>query len=260
MLKPNDKFVNASVVYDSKGHGHTMPALWDPARRRCSYDNGKTGIVSINLLAGDMAERYSGYMPAAVAAELALRDADITGTCVCDGGTCEGCYALKMTRYIDVAIKLILNTMECKQDPARFVALVETELFSEPLTAPRVVRVHDSGDFFSIPYFTAVLAMIRRHPECRFGAYTKAARIVTPFLAALADNFSLSCSPWKGHCDPIGDLPQFILDNGTDPEIAALPHCPAVDKDGRRTGIKCSQCLHCYKARRGDRWAVYFHG
>ena len=244
-----------TTIFDKGNRAHNVAGLWD-SRSRVSKDNTKTHIYSINLLAGDASEKYSGYVPACCK-ELE----PVAGSCICDGGTCAGCYALKMTRQIGCFLKYRANTLVAKTDPRRFIELVEAELFTgDILNAPRVVRIHDSGDFFSVEYFAAVVDMIRRHPETRFGAYTKAAAVVKEYgLDNLPANFSLSCSPWKGHCDPIGNLPQFIFDAGDDPEIAKLPHCPAVDKNGKRTGVTCNKCLHCYKASRGDRWAVYAH-
>ena len=167
---------------------------------------------------------------------------------------------MKTTRNIIPAIKTALNTMEALSDPVRFVSLVEAEIFGNPVMIPGVVRIHDSGDFFSLEYLEAVAGMIRRHPGTRFGSYTKEEETAQRFgLDRIPDNFTLSCSPWEGHCNPIGDLPQFIYDAGDDPEITALPHCPAVDKNGHRTGIHCADCLHCYFAKRGDRIAVYPH-
>ncbi len=247
------KTTTAKTIIDNSGKAHRVPEMWE-TRTRVSRGNAKTCIPSINLLAGDATAVYSGNVPGCCKG---LNDTPGT----CNGGTCPGCYALKITRNIGAYLMYITNTQEAIADPARFVAMVEKELFNgDILNAPRVVRIHDSGDFFNLDYFTAIVEMIKRHPETRFGAYTKSADIVIAYgLDNLPDNFTLSCSPWPGHCDAIGDLPQFIFDAGDDPEIAALPHCPAVDKNGHRTGITCNKCLHCYRAKRGDRWAVYPH-
>ena len=67
-------------------------------------------------------------------------------------------------------------------------------------------------------------------------------------LDNIPDTFSLSCSPWEGHCNAIGDLPQFIYDDGSNPEIAKLPHCPAVGKrwkKNRDTVQKLLALLSC---------------
>lgn len=246
---------------DGGNRAHTVPQPWDTSRTRCSYSNGKTGIPSVSFLAGDYRTAYDGSFPTV----LKPMFEGVTGTC---SANCPGCYAKAITRNIEPAIKYALNTIEMKENPEKFVSLIEKELFTgNPLQAPRVVRLHDSGEIYSVAYWRAVVAMIRRHPETIFGTYTKAADIVTACGVSENDlprNLAISCSPWitaEGEtlCAPIADLPQFIYDDGTNPETAQLPHCPAVDKNGHRTGVTCSQCLHCYTARRGDKWAVYAH-
>jgi hypothetical protein len=246
---------------DGGNHPHKVYQPWDESRTRCSYSNGKTGIPSVSFLAGDSSKPYSGSFPSVLKSLFE----GVTGTCSCD---CPGCYAKAITRNIEPAIKYALNTIEMKEDPKRFIELVEKELFTgNPLQSPRVVRLHDSGEIYSVEYWKATLAMVKRHPETIFGTYTKATEIVTACGVSaeeLPHNLVINCSPWKtaegvSLCDAIADLPQYIYDDGTNEEIAKLPHCPAVDKNGHRTGKTCAECLHCYTARRGDRWAVYAH-
>ena len=241
---------------DGGNRSHKVPQPWDETRTRCSYSNGKTGIPSVSFLAGDSRAAYDGSFPAVIRPLFE----GVTGTC---NSNCPGCYAKAITRNIEPAIKYTLNTIEMKENPERFVSLVERELFTgNPLQSPRVVRLHDSGEIYSVEYWRAVLAMINRHPETRFGTYTKAADVVTACGVSrddLPQNLVMSCSPWEGHCAPIADLPQFIYDDGTKPELEKLPHCPAVNKDGHRTGVTCAECLHCYTAERGARWCVYAH-
>ena len=212
--------------------------------------NGKTRIKSFNLLAGNRAHAYDG------AAKAELR-APVCGTCSAD---CPGCYAKKCTRFDNVYMAYLRNTISAKRDARGTVAEVETQLFGGRKHAPQYFRIHDSGDFFSLEYFTAWAELAKRHPETRFYAYTKEADIVNAYgVDNLPDNFTLLCSPWAGYCDAIADLPQFIYDDGSNPEIAKLPHCPAVDKNGKRTGVTCAQCGYCPKAKRGSRRAVYAH-
>ena len=234
---------------------HTLPALWDPARKRCTYDNDKTGIISINLLAGDQREPVRAYVPECLRS--VAEAVQVCGTC---DGTCPGCYALKMVRYIGVYVKFLLNTAEAKADPERFFYMVEKELFNNPLKAPRVARQHDSGDFFSGDYFRACMDFIKRNPGTIFGGYSKAEDIIRKAgRDSLPDNYALNWSPWPGITGPLWDLPNFWVDNGTDPKIAGMVHCPAVDKHGRRTGVKCIDCLRCYLAKPGQNTAVYMH-
>ena len=243
-----------AVVTDKSGKKHYIPDLWDVKRKRCSYSNDKTGLPSVNQLPGDINHLYDGSIPTALKEYFPL----CSGTC---HGDCPGCYAKKVTRNFEPFIKWAMNTIEAKTDPERFWHLVEKELYGNPIVIYRVVRIHDGGDFFNKDYFETGVNMIKRHMDTTsFGSYTKEADIVLGYgIDNLPSNFILSCSPWEGFCEPIGDLPQFIYDDGTNPELAALPHCPAVAKNGKRTGVQCKDCLHCYKAKRGDRWCVYAH-
>lgn len=214
--------------------------------------NTKTRIPSFNLLAGDKMHAYSGAAKSELKANI-----NVCGTC---SGDCPGCYAKRSTRFDNVFIAYARNTISAYTDPAGTIAEIETQLYSGRKKAPHYFRIHDSGDFFAIDYFCEWVAMATRHPETKFYCYTKEAEIINAYGADnLPKNFTVLCSPWPGVCEPIADLPQFIYDNGTDAEIAKLPHCPAVDKNGKRTGVTCAQCGYCPTAKRGSRRAVYAH-
>lgn len=226
--------------------------LFNPDRSRISYGNDKTGFPSWSLLAGGKNADYNGYMPKLIKAAGLV----CPGTCPHD---CTGCYAKKMTRLPDVYIKTYLNTLEANANPGLFLALVFDELIDQAMNS-QYIRVHDQGDFISQDYFDLVMSYIRRAKWWHFGIYTKCNDYVENYgLDRIPDNAVISCSPWPGISEPLGDLPQFCYDDGTVPEFRGLPHCPAVNKDGKRTGITCSQCLHCYTAKKGDRWAVFGH-
>lgn len=225
-------------------------------RNRVSRGNSKTGYPSINLLAGDRGSTYDGATPET------FKGATVCGSCT---GNCPGCYAKRLTRYDNVYRMYASNTIEATTAPKAFFKLVECELYFTKTGKPKrhpapIVRVHDSGDIVSARYFEELCAFVRRHPETRFYTYSKEADILTGYgLDNIPDNLKISCSPWEGYCAPIGNLPQFIYDNGSDPKLAKLPHCPAVSKDGHRTGITCKQCGHCANAKPGARMAVYAH-
>ena len=221
-----------------------------------SFNYEKTGIPSFSLLAGNQNWLYNGYMTKE--AKQAVNDYQIKGTCP---ATCTGCYALKMTRYPAVFKHLAYNTLLVKESPEKALQALHDKYFSNPYKAPNIFRIHDSGEFFSLWYFYCWIDFIKEHPNTIFGSYTKQKTFVNLYLRKekLPDNLTLSCSPWKGFCEPIANLPQFCYDNGTDPTLLSIPHCPAVNKDGKRTGVQCINCLHCYKANYGEKWAVYSH-
>lgn len=213
-----------------------------------SVGNGKTGIPSFNTLAGSDMHMYDGVIPGTAEDTIGRGCA---GTCNTD---CEGCYAKAMTRYPLVYEHTFMNTLMARLYPEETARAIGEWIDEHN---PELFRLHDSGDFASKEYTDWIMGMIADHPAVKFGAYTKRAEFFNGRLDMIPDNLSLSCSPWEGHCDPIGDLPQFIYDmNGAG---NGLPHCPAVDKNGKRTGVQCKVCKHCYTARRGDRWAVYPH-
>lgn len=251
------KIAVVSGYIDSKGKKYNFPAIFDKNRNRASYDNEKTGIISISSFAG--CGLYDGAIPSA------LKDLPrLNGTCNCncvDENGKPACYAKRLTRYNGVYLKYWLNTLEIQIDPARFMELLEKEIFTgNPLNSPRVMRLHDSGDIASSEYWKECKRLINDHKETVFGSYTKRDDIITrEELENIPTNMVLSCSPWKDICKPIGDLPQFIYDDGSDETLETLPHCPAVNKNGERTGVMCKQCLHCYTAKHGERWAVYAH-
>lgn len=226
--------------------------LFNPNRLRLSYNNGKTGFTSWSLLAGGKNTDYNGYIPQAI------KTAGLTcpGTCPHD---CQGCYAKKMTRVPDVYIKTYLNTLEARLDPGLFLALVFGELYKN-CKGQRFIRIHDQGDFLSQEYFNYTMHNCKVNNQWNFGIYTKCNNYVKAYgLDRIPENVVISCSPWPGISESLGDLPQFCYDDGTVPEFREYKHCPAVDKDGHRTGISCNQCMHCYTAKRGDKWAVYAH-
>jgi hypothetical protein len=108
----------------------------------------------------------------------------------------------------------------------------------------------------------------RDFPETRFYGYTKRLDLLKAFRAkhGRRECINLAVSTWPGICEE-SDLiaagvemyPRFEYDDGTRPELAKLPHCPAIDKHGDRTGKTCLDCKHCAKAKDGEKWAVYAH-
>ena len=123
-------------------------------------DNGKTGIWSVNTLAGGKEHGYTGSRNAALVKALEEASGEnCRGTCT---GDCPGCYAKAETRYPDVLINMFENTVLARRDPVAFWAAVEKEIYSGALI-PAIFRIHDSGDFFSYEYFAACVDMIKRH-------------------------------------------------------------------------------------------------
>ena len=101
----------------------------------------------------------------------AFRSADGFHTCP-KAGACETlCYA-RQGRYMmpNVAKPREFNLEKARGDLGEF-----TKLVCDDLSRIRngIVRVHDSGDFFSQPYMDAWFDIASRFPEKKFYAYTK---------------------------------------------------------------------------------------
>jgi hypothetical protein len=58
----------------------------------------------------------------------------------------------------------------------------------------RVLRLHTSGDFFSLDYFRAWNRVAKNHPEIRFYTYTKRIGWYIKMRAELAENFRILAS------------------------------------------------------------------
>lgn len=243
-------------IVDKSGKSHHFYDMWDCRRKRVSYTNSKTCFPSVNLLAGDTNKVYDGCVPEGLRCDFKM----ISGTCPYN---CPGCYAKKITRNYEPAIKFGLNTLEAKTDPEKFWYMIEQELFEwNQFVTYKIIRIHDSGDYFSDDYFETGMKFIKKYSNTtRFYGYTKAEDIVNNYgIDNIPQNMNLLCSPWGDICKPIGDLPQFIYDDGSDPSLVKVPHCPAIDSHGKKTGIKCKDCCWCpIYAGRGSKKAVHAH-
>lgn len=135
----------------------------------------KLGIVSFNLPAG-----------------AAL------GFTVCPkAGSCRDyCYA-KHKRYLfrnvrlprEYNLRFLLDHCHNKgNDYSLFIEAVVHDISKFPRTKKKV-RIHDSGDFFSVEYFFAWLEIIKHYPDIYFYAYTKQIRMVNEYRHMLPENF-----------------------------------------------------------------------
>lgn len=224
-----------------------------------SEGNTKTNIPSFNLLAGDASKPYAGAVPNSV------YPGTVCGTCA---GTCPGCYAMKMTRYPATFIAYANNTEITRDCPDGLETMKKAinEYIDE--FEPRRFRIHDSGDFFGLDYMIAWDEIARKNHGTRFYCYTKRVDLLYIFVEIFGrvPAFTVQLSTWPGILEEktlinlhLDAFPRFEYDDGTRPELASLPHCPAVDKNGKRTGVTCNKCKHCANAKPGEKWAVYAH-
>lgn len=76
-------------------------------------------------------------------------------------------------------------------------------------------RIHESGDFYSQEYFDAWLNAIKKHPNIKFYAYTKALPFWVARLNEIPENFKLTASKGGTHDELIDkyNLKQAVIVN-----------------------------------------------
>lgn len=209
------------------------------------------GIYTVNLLAGDE--------------PLTLKNGqqltNIVGTC---GGCCDACkhdcYAIRTQLFRNNNMKTWNdNTILATQEVDTFFDEIQ-QFIDRNIVA--VIRFHAFGEIPSYNYLIHMVELAKNNPEVRFYTYTKRFTWIERYFMENHDmpgNLVINMSIWhKNYNNPYG-LPEFIYDDGTEEDVAALPHCPAVDKNGHETGITCSKCKRCIKAKPGEKTAVYAH-
>ena len=153
---------------------------------------------------------------------------NVAGSCAgCCSGCKTDCYAVKdAKRHHTTVIKSQGgNTLLARYDRERFFADVQRFIDYNMVAA---IRIHSSGEFLSYAYFTGWIDLIKRNPDI------------------------------KNYDNPY-NLQEFIYDDGTEPELENVLHCPAVDEKGRKTGMTCAACKLCISAKPGQKIAVYAH-
>ena len=209
------------------------------------------GIYTINLLAGDE--------------PLTLKDGtqltNIPGTC---GGCCEGCkhdcYAIKTQIFRNNNIPTWAdNTVLAVHEPETFFKEIQQFIDRSMVAA---IRFHSFGEIPHYKYLLKMIELAENNPTIAFYTYTKRFSWVEKYLEEhkdLPNNLVMNMSIWHKNYDNPYNLPEFIYDDGTEEDVAQLPHCPAVDKNGRETGMTCAKCKRCLRAKKGSKMAVYAH-
>lgn len=250
------------------GKQETMYNLFDENRTRCGYNNSKVCAPTMSTMPGTAASlaKNAPEKTLAIYSDM-IQEYSARGLCTTCAHDCPGCYAMALKAYPAVFEKYLLNTIELYSDPVRFYALVEKELFADPYTAPRVVRIHEAGEFTGSADIAAFIAFAARHAETIFFGYSKDERIQDLQRAGtLPKNVRFACSPWiladgTVLCAPVESVYQYIYNDGTNPALDKVVKCPCSNPDGTSnkdaTCVKCGRCVRC---KDGDKTAVFPHG
>ncbi|MBQ1789869.1 MAG: hypothetical protein II008_06825 [Oscillospiraceae bacterium] len=142
------------------------------------------------------------------------------------------------------------------------------------LAVVKYFRIHVSGELENAEQLRRWNQIARQHPETTFGIYTKNYDALAEFLddepEGFANNLVVNVSEWHGVAKPFlekyawAKLNVFVYDDHVEPDVAKLPHCPAVTKEGHHTilpdgsPMTCDRCGRCYR-KTGERTAVHAH-
>ena len=241
-MKNNNNDLWFTVKAKKSNKQYNVKKLFSPGRDRVYFGNGKTHFPAIgNTLAGNTT--YDGSISENVVNGFKDHGIELVGTCPCN---CDGCYAKKGTRYVSVAIAYILNTLELKADPMRYWSMVGNDIekhLKKIFKKGGIVRVNDSGDLYSLENVIAFEKnIIERFPFIIFYGYTE--------NHAFADylNKHENVVFWKSRFTTSGSGNGYTyVDERKDNRIMDMIHCPSIDKNGKRTGKKCNECLICTK-------------
>jgi len=212
------------------------------------------GVYAFNLLPGDepLSTKDKGQLT------------NVRGTC---GGCCDGCekacYAVNdARRYHNTCIpSLGKNTVIMRHSLDDGFSQIKDELISKKV---QVLRWHSSGEIFSYDYLLHMVRLAVELPSIMFYFYTKRFAFIERYLneyERFPDNLICNISEWNGNTKgyDFAGLNKFIYDDGTDASLNSVVHCPAVNKNGQKTGVTCDRCRRCYSKNCGSITAVYSH-
>lgn len=149
----------------------------------------------------------------------------------------NGCYARKIERLRPNVSKSYAENYEIARKHPEYLEGYLDMYFSSP-NAPKLFRMHVSGDFFSIAYFEMWLRVVKSHPHTKFLAFTKRHYIIRPYLDKLPQNLSLVYSAWPNVRVPnyiINSIPVAWMQDGCEDRIpddatVCLGNCEACAK------------------------------
>lgn len=106
-------------------------------------------------------------------------------TCIGAKDCLEGCYA-RQGFYVMPSVRKAQEERLTLSETPDFVHTIHYEIRRRN---PKVIRIHDSGDFYSREYLNKWLAIVAMNPEVTFYAYTKAIPLFTG--VTLPSNFKV---------------------------------------------------------------------
>jgi len=213
-----------------------------------SDGNSKIGkIANINLLCGD--DDIKGRT-------------DVQGSCQGCCSTCKDfCYGMKSYRYTSALEAHSDNTKFAREDLDGFFEELKKWVKGKKC---EYVRYHSHGEILSKEYLDKMIETANEIPNKTFYVYTKRYKWVREAKDRIPANLTVLLSPpfdcknivqWQMD-NKVESFPVFVYDDGTNEATKLYTHCPAVDKNGHKTGVTCDKCKRCPS---GLTSAVYAH-
>lgn len=212
------------------------------------------GVYAFNLMPGDepLSTKEKGQLT------------NVRGTCVGCCEECKGvCYAIRdASRYHNTCIpSLGKNTLIMRNDMDNMFHQLKDACIAKNV---RVLRYHSSGEIENYDYLLHMVKLAVELPDVKFYFYTKRFGYIEKYLTEcgeLPENLICNISEWNGNTSGFNlkGMNVFTYDDGSNPSLESVVHCPAVDKNGHKTGIHCDQCKRCFSKNDGHVTAVYSH-
>ena len=189
---------------------------------------------------------------------------NISGTC---GGCCEACihkcYAVRDAKlHFNTCIPAwSRNTLIARHNVDGMFKQLKEGLIKNKA---KVLRFHSAGEIINYNYLLHMVKLAVELPKIQFYCYTKRFDLIDRYLKEFKNfpkNFVVNISVWHNNIKDydFSGLNWFVYDDGSDPKVRKMRHCPAVDKYGHKTGVTCGQCGWCFKGNLRRRTAVYDH-
>ena len=167
------------------------------------------------------------------------KDYTVRGTCPCH---CDGCYATKGNyNFSSVKKSLAIRTILAERYPDFVYCAIMAQIEADGI---ETIRIHASGDFFSLEYLNMWKDIIKKNPCVKFWTYTKRTDFETAFDAFSNANIVRSivpnCGLNFGHCDYILETIETLKKSGVVPFVCRC----GIDKNQH-----CANCKGCLANR-----------
>lgn len=171
------------------------------------------------------------------------------------------CYATKDYRYPSVTFSRFKNlyyAMKRQDDLKEYIIrTINNELVKREnkrcknYHKPLFVRLHESGDFFSVPYLDMWVEIARAFPSVTFYTYSKAFSVLIHRVDNIPKNFKILLSAWDGLTIPDELKKRFHIAFVSEKAIPRSVECPATgSKSDDMTCEKCGYlCARDYNIR-----------